>query len=35
MVKVTDGGRGMDTTVAHFCYIAKAGRLPFEGGSAR
>ena len=30
MVKVTDGGRGMAAIAAHFRYIAKAGRLPFE-----
>ena len=30
MVKVTGGGRGMAAITAHFRYIAKAGRLPFE-----
>ncbi|MEO6714263.1 MAG: hypothetical protein ABIM89_12650 [Mycobacteriales bacterium] len=30
MVKVTGGGRGMAAIAAHFRYIAKAGRLPFE-----
>jgi hypothetical protein len=30
MVKVTGGGRGMCAIAAHFRYIAKAGRLPFE-----
>ena len=30
MVKVTGGGRGMGAIAAHFRYIAKAGRLPFE-----
>jgi len=30
MVKVTGGGRGMRAIAAHFRYIAKAGRLPFE-----
>jgi hypothetical protein len=30
MVKVTSGGRGMAAIAAHFRYIAKAGRLPFE-----
>ena len=29
-VKVTSGGRGMAAIAAHFRYIAKAGRLPFE-----
>ena len=30
MVKVTGGGRGMAAIAAHFRYIAKGGRLPFE-----
>ena len=30
MVKVTGGGRGMAAIAAHFRYISKAGRLPFE-----
>jgi hypothetical protein len=30
MVRVTGGGRGMGAIAAHFRYIAKAGRLPFE-----
>lgn len=30
MVKVTGGGRGMGAITAHFRYIAKGGRLPFE-----
>ena len=30
MVKVTGGGCGMGAIAAHFRYIAKAGRLPFE-----
>ena len=30
MVKVTGGGRGMAAIAAHFRYIAKQGRLPFE-----
>jgi hypothetical protein len=30
MVKVTGGGRGMGAIAAHFRYIAKGGRLPFE-----
>ena len=30
MVKVTGGGRGMQAISAHFRYISKAGRLPFE-----
>src|SRR3982750_1680005 len=30
MVKVTGGGRGMAAIAAHFRYIAKRGRLPFE-----
>jgi hypothetical protein len=30
MVKVTGGGRGMTAIAAHFRYIAKTGRLPFE-----
>src|SRR3954447_8917558 len=30
MVKLTGGGRGMGAIAAHFRYIAKAGRLPFE-----
>jgi hypothetical protein len=30
MVKVTGGGRGMAAIAAHFRYVAKAGRLPFE-----
>ena len=30
MVKVTGGGRGMAAVAAHFRYIAKAGRFPFE-----
>jgi hypothetical protein len=30
MVKVTGGGRGMAAIAAHFRYIAKAGRVPFE-----
>jgi hypothetical protein len=30
MVRVTGGGRGMAAIAAHFRYIAKAGRLPFE-----
>jgi hypothetical protein len=30
MVKVTGGGRGMAAIAAHFRYIAKSGRLPFE-----
>jgi hypothetical protein len=30
MVKVTGGGRGMAAISAHFPYIAKGGRLPFE-----
>ena len=30
MVKVTGGGRGMSAIAAHFRYIAKNGRLPFE-----
>ena len=30
MVKVTGGDRGMAAIAAHFRYIAKAGRLPFE-----
>ena len=45
MVKVTGGGRGMAAIAAHFRYISKSGRLPFEddrgvdprrqGGAAR
>ena len=45
MVKVTGGGRGMGAIAAHFRYISKGGRLPFEddrgvvqrrqGGAAR
>jgi len=30
MVKVTGGGRGMGGIAAHFRYISKGGRLPFE-----
>ena len=30
MVKVTGGGRGMAAIAAHFRYISKNGRLPFE-----
>ena len=30
MVKVTGGGRGMAAIAAHFRYISKSGRLPFE-----
>ena len=30
MVKVTGGGRGMAAIAAHFRYIAKGGRPPFE-----
>jgi hypothetical protein len=30
MVKVTGGGRGMGAIAAHFRYISKSGRLPFE-----
>ncbi|MCE9661013.1 MAG: relaxase/mobilization nuclease domain-containing protein [Burkholderiales bacterium] len=30
MVKVTGGGRGMGAIAAHFRYISKNGRLPFE-----
>ena len=30
MVKVTGGGRGIAAIAAHFRYISKAGRLPFE-----
>ena len=30
MVKVTGGGRGMAAIAAHFRYISKGGRLPFE-----
>ena len=30
MVKVTGGGRGMQAIAAHFRYISKGGRLPFE-----
>jgi len=30
MVKVTGGGRGMRAIAAHFRYITKNGRLPFE-----
>jgi hypothetical protein len=30
MVKVTGGGRGIGAIAAHFRYISKAGRLPFE-----
>ena len=30
MVRITGGGRGMAAIAAHFRYIAKAGRLPFE-----
>lgn len=30
MVKVTGGGRGMAAIAAHFRYITKSGRLPFE-----
>ena len=30
MVKVTGGGRGMGAVAAHFRYISKSGRLPFE-----
>jgi hypothetical protein len=30
MAKVTGGGRGMAAIAAHFRYIAKGGRLPFE-----
>jgi len=30
MVKVTGGGRGMGAIAAHFRYISKDGRLPFE-----
>src|SRR5215207_1229604 len=30
MVKVTGGGRGMAAIAAHFRYITKNGRLPFE-----
>ena len=30
MVKVTGGGRGMAAIAAHFRYIARGGRLPFE-----
>lgn len=30
MVKVTGGGRGIGAIAAHFRYISKGGRLPFE-----